>query len=441
MGKKKSEALLEPLSEPLSEGREALFRHIGYEPHNGQRRIHSLVDSHRFTTVVAGRRTGKSFSAAAESAYQLLQAGDKFGTPTVYLVSDTHAHTTKVFHQVSAKLQRHFPKLIEQVYQKDRIINLTNGAQLFSRSAENPASLAGDGVSFAVIDEASFVDNYAVEVLMPSLLERKGKVLAIGTPDRHNWFKDWFDLGLIGEDYASLQLATSSNPHIDPAEIEKERKRRSTEFFARYYLAEWVDAAETPLAALISSAVVHKEPAPPDQYRRYVAGVDLADRIDFTAVVVVDITQKPFRVVDVQRWQGVGYEATGKRIAEVLRSYNAQGYVDRTGVGDAAIRYITQHYGNVVPVVFTLREKMGMFDTVAAHLERQELELLDANHLVEELRILRATEVSKGVSYAAPDGAHDDVAMALFLASKGFQDFSIWDNIRHPSLSGFRLPI
>lgn len=427
--------------------RDKLFKLIKYEPHPGQKLLHEAVDNHRFVIAVCGRRFGKTTAAVMETVYQVLHKGDEFGPPLVYLVSDTYDHSRKMFGQAASILTRLMPekngkKRIEVQKRAGYIEVLDTGAKIFVKSADNPSSLAGDGVSFAVIEESSFVSDYAMEVLFPSFLERKGKMLAIGTPDRSDtWFKRAFDLGFTGEedDYYSIQLPSSTNPLIDPEELERIKKKTSTDNFRKYYLAEFVDVDDNPLAGLVANAVVNKEELPPLNGHKYVAGVDLADRNDYTAVVIVDVTEKPYKVVKVERWKGIGYEATGKRIASLLKKYNhARGWVDRTGVGDAALPHITKHYGNIVPVVFTQKEKMNMFDSLAAHLDRQELELLDG-HLVDELRNLRAIQTTKGISYAAPNGAKDDVAMAMFLAGKGFvTSYYVPSSL---AISGFRVSL
>jgi phage FluMu gp28-like protein len=418
-----------------------------YLPHPGQKLLHEAVDNHRFVIAVCGRRFGKTTAAVMETVYQAIQPGDSFGPPLVYLVSDTYDHSRKMFSQAAQILTRLMPdkggkKRVDVQKRAGYIELLDTGAKIFVKSADNPSSLAGDGVSFAVIEESSFVSDYAMEVLFPSFLERKGKMLAIGTPDRSDtWFKRAFDLGLTGEDddYYSIQLPSSTNPLIDEKELERLREKTSTDEYRKYYLAEFVNLEDNPLAALVSSAIIHKEPVPPLPGRKYVAGVDLADRVDYTAVVIVDVTEKPYKVVKVDRWKGIGYEATGKKVADLLKRYNnARAWVDNTGIGYRAVGDITAHYGNIVRVTFDIYNKMKMFDEVAAHLDNGDLELLEG-HLVDELRILRAIQRTKGVSYEAPRGAHDDLAMALFLASNGFNaSYHVPSN---HAISGFKVTI
>lgn len=429
-----------------NDGKLRLFSASNYQPHEGQTKAHNLIDAYRYVTLVCGRRFGKTKMAVAEAAYRALLPDDFFGPPTVYVISDTYDHASKLFNPLATLFYRHLRPFLaskDGIKKKERIITLKSGATIQAKSADNPSSLAGDGITFAVLDESGFISDYALEILLPALIDRKGKLLAIGTPDRSDtWFKEFFDLGLSedAEDYASLQLPTSANPHIDPEEIENERKRRGEDNFRKYFLGEFLDLAENPLSSLIADATIHREEFPPEEGHKYVAGVDLADRTDYTAVVIVDVTSKPYRVAKVERWQGIGYKATGARVAGLLKAYNeARGYVDRTGVGDAAIPFITQHYGNIVPVVFTQSEKQSMFDTISTFLEKGDLELLDRNHLIQEMRVLRAMQTKRGVSYAAPNGQHDDGVMALFLAGKGFdQTFYI---PKRANLSGFRLPI
>ena len=424
-------------------GKIILFETVHYTPHEGQVRMHNFVDHYRYTTVVCGRRFGKTISAYHEAAFQALQPNDASGPPIVYLVSSSYDHATKLFNPLATMFERKLKPFKAKTYRKDRIIELKTGALIKTKSADNPSSLAGDGVTFAILDESGFITDYAVEILLPALVDRKGKMLAIGTPDRSDtWFKRFFDIGLSEDatNYVSLQLPTETNPRINPEELADRRREQGEENYRKYFLAEFLDLAENPFSTLLANTEIIKYESPPQEGHTYVAGIDLADRTDFTAVVVVDVTEKPYKVVKVERWHGIGYEATGARIAGILKAYNsAQGYVDRTGVGDAAIPFITKHYGNIFPIVFTQPEKQSMFDTISTHLEKKELQLLDKNNLLQELRVLRASQTKRGVSYQAPNGQHDDTVMALFLAGKGFER-QIYIP-RRANLSGFRLPI
>jgi phage FluMu gp28-like protein len=428
-----------------NESKLLLFESLGYKPHPGQIAIHNLIDEFPVVSAVCGRRTGKTYSAAYEAIYQALQPGDEAGAPVVYIISDTYSHSKKIFNPVMTLFEQHklLSRFLDKVYRKDQILLLKGGAEIYSKSADTPASLAGDSVSFAVIDEAGFVNDDAIEVLRPAFAARSNpKRLNIGTPDRSDtFFYKEYQLGMADSSiYSSITLPSSSNPLVSSSYLENERSLYSDSYFRKMYLAEFSQVDNAPFSDLVNRIDLLDGPEEPKAGHKYVAGIDLADRNDDTVVTIVDVTNKPYKLVNIFSWRGLGYEVTGVKISALLKKYNyAHGYADRTGVGDAAVSFITREYGNITPIVFSLSAKQTMFDSLYTHLEKRELLLYNNEKLINELRNLRAIQRTKGVSYQAPPGLHDDFAMSLFLATNGFKrQFGIPKNI---GLGGYARPL
>lgn len=402
-----------------------LFDALEYKPHDGQVKVHNLIDHYPVVSAVAGRRFGKSYMATYEAIYQAIQEGDGAGPPVVYIVSDTYDHAGKIFFPILHLFENHpiLKKYLVRAYRKNMQIELKTGAKLYAKSADTPQSLAGDSVSFAIIDEAGYVSDEALDVLRPAFAARENpRRLNVGTPDRNDtFFKREFDIGLSEEPgYASLVLPSHVNPLVSEAYLENERKMHSDNNYERMYLAEFSEVDGAPFSKMLDDVELVK-PQEPRGARTYVAGVDLAQLQDYTVVVVVDVTEEPFEVVHLSRWNGLTYEVSGKKIADILRRYNyALGYVDSTGVGIAAIDNITRHYGNVEPVSMQLHMQMNAFDQLNAALRDRRLKLLDDRNLLSEFRNLRAITNKRGISYQAPKGLHDDIVKAMFLATRGF---------------------
>lgn len=408
-------------------GKKVLFEALNYVPHEGQIRIHNLIDLNEVVSAVAGRRLGKTHLAIHEGIYQALLPGDHAGPPVIYIVSDTYSHSRKIFMPMVNLFENNpiLKKFLNQVYRKDQIITLKSGAEIYAKSAETPQSLAGDSVSFAIIDEAGYVSDDAMDVLRPALAARESpRRISIGTPDRADtFFKREADYGTAEvEGYATVYLPSNMNPLVSAAYLERERKQHSDAYFRRMYLAEFSTIDGAPFASMLDKLEIEQGMMEPQPGHSYVAGVDLGQRQDYTCVTIIDTKVKPNRLVYVERWKGLGYDVAGERVASILKKYNnAFAYVDATGVGIAAINDIRRHYGNVQAVTFSLTSKMEMFDRIYTALEKGELLLYNEGVLLNELRNLRAIQRSKGTSYEAPKGLHDDTAMSLFLAGKGLK--------------------
>lgn len=410
----------------MNDAKVQLFDYLGYKPHEGQVKLHTLVDHYPVTTVVCGRRFGKTFSATYEAIYQGVQSGDNAGPPIVFLVSDTFAHSQKLFQPVAREFENNpfLKRLLNRVYRKDMVVRLKNGAEIWAKSADSPQSLAGDSVSFAIVDEAGYVSDEALEILRPALAARESpRRVSIGTPDRADtFFKREFDLGLgDSPNYASLQMHSIINPLVSEKYLAHEKAIYSEAYYNRMYLAEFNTLDGSPFAEVLEKVdYAHEEE--PVAGRRYIAGVDLADRQDYTVVSIIDVTDAIFKMVRMERWKGIGYDATALRISELLKRYNtAFGYIDKTGVGDAAVNIIAKHYGNFQPVTMSLQSKQSMFDKLYTSVEKRELVLLNNEMVRNELRNVKAIQKTNGVSYSAPKGLNDDIFASLLLATNGFR--------------------
>jgi predicted phage terminase large subunit-like protein len=102
-----------------------------------------------------------------------------------------------------------------------------------------------------------------------------------------NYFYELFKRGgdLAYPDWASFHMPTSSNPHIDPSEVEQKRRELPDLVFRQEYLAEFVTFG----GGLVKPEMLADAPCPPGL--PVVLGVDLAisERAgaDYTAIVAL----------------------------------------------------------------------------------------------------------------------------------------------------------
>ena len=71
------------------------FKFIGYEPHNGQLKLHFPEKDARFTVAICGRRWGKSVSASVEAEIVATQPKKR-----VWIVAPTYNGSEKIFREV-----------------------------------------------------------------------------------------------------------------------------------------------------------------------------------------------------------------------------------------------------------------------------------------------------------------------------------------------------
>ena len=187
----------------------------------------------RFRVLVAGRRFGKTYLAVTE----LCRAAWGQGRVAWY-VAPTYRQAKRIAWKPLKQITR--PFWAGKPNESDLSIELTTGGTISLRGADNYDSLRGEGLDFVVLDEyASMRPQAWVEVLRPSLADRLGSALFIGTPKGYNHFYDLFQNATTHPQWAAFQFTTEEGGNVAAAELESaaseldERTYRQ-EFQARF---------------------------------------------------------------------------------------------------------------------------------------------------------------------------------------------------------------
>ena len=196
-------------------------------------------DKSRFKVIAAGRRCGKSNLAIKMLLAKALEAPE--GSAVVY-VAPTLGQARQIAWDALLTQGR---SVIKQAHVNQMDITLVTGRKIHIRSGENPDTLRGLKLYFAVIDEAAFVkEDLFTKIIRPALADLKGEAVLISTPDGRNWFYDAFKTGESGrsKDWKAWHLTTLDNPTIDPEEIEAAKKTLSTFHFNQEFLASFTNS-------------------------------------------------------------------------------------------------------------------------------------------------------------------------------------------------------
>tara|TARA_Y100000310_G_scaffold337326_1_gene424128 strand:- start:2405 stop:3463 length:1059 start_codon:yes stop_codon:yes gene_type:complete len=105
--------------------------------------------------------------------------------------------------------------------------------QCFGADAyQNLRGMRFDGI---VVDEIALMPPAIWEVLRPALADRKGWLIAIGTPAGHNAFFDLYDNARNSKDWYSAIFKASETNIIDDEELEGSKKLMSPEQFEQEF--------------------------------------------------------------------------------------------------------------------------------------------------------------------------------------------------------------
>jgi hypothetical protein len=189
--------------------------------------------------VVAGRRFGKTFLSTGKLLEQAVAGNDR----NVWYVAPTYGAAKEIawnmlIHTIP-------PEYVYKTNESSLTLRLINGSVIALKGAEKPNNLRGRALDFVVMDEFADMRPEAwYEVLRPSLSDRQGGAMFIGTPKGRNHFYDLWAKGVDGaNDWESFQYTTLDGGNVPPEEIESARADLDERTFNQEYCAQFVTYA------------------------------------------------------------------------------------------------------------------------------------------------------------------------------------------------------
>ena len=194
-------------------------------------------DTARFRVVVAGRRFGKTFLSTAEILNRALIAKDQ----NVWYVAPTYKAAKEIAWEML--ISQIPPEYIAKTNETALTLSLLNGSKISLKGAEKPDNLRGRSLDFVVLDEFADMRPQAwYEVLRPSLSDKIGSAVFIGTPKGRNHFYDLYGKGVDGDDgWRSYQYTTIQGGNVSPSEIESAKADLDERTFQQEYEAQFVN--------------------------------------------------------------------------------------------------------------------------------------------------------------------------------------------------------
>ena len=192
-------------------------------------------DTHRFRVVIAGRRFGKTHLSIRELA-KYARMPDK----EIWYIAPTYKQAKQiVWRKLKNRLQD--LKWVKKTNESELTILLKNNSTISLKGADNFDSLRGVGLDFVVLDEFADIDPEAwFEVLRPTLADKKGSALFIGTPKgTGNWSHDLYNNEEINNDWKSFQYTTIEGGNVTIEEINAARQDLDERTFRQEFMASF----------------------------------------------------------------------------------------------------------------------------------------------------------------------------------------------------------
>lgn len=165
--------------------------------------------------------------------------GALYGFPVAYF-APTYKMLMEVWRDINATLY----EIIQEKSETEKRIELYGGGVIDFWSLEDPNSIRGRKYKRIVVDEAAVARHLQeawLKVIRPTLTDLQGDGWFLSTPKgKNNYFFDLYNNREKFKDWRSWQMPTTSNPHIEPDEVEQARLQLDPLTFAQEYLASFV---------------------------------------------------------------------------------------------------------------------------------------------------------------------------------------------------------
>lgn len=136
-------------------------------------------------------------------------------------------------------------RYIKKISKSELRVYFTNGSWILLAGADNDDSLRGLEPHLLVLDEVANISEQFIIAFTPNCAPHKAPIIFMGTPPAQEGIYNKLAAECQADpDSFFIQVPTSANTNIDPAEIEKERiklfARGENDIFSREWLGEFI---------------------------------------------------------------------------------------------------------------------------------------------------------------------------------------------------------
>ena len=209
---------------------------LDYAPREPFKTFHQRTK--RWACIVAHRRAGKTVACVNELVVRATYSTKK--NPRYGYVAPFRQQAKNI---AWVYLKEAVRGLAVEIRESDLSVRLPNGSIIALYGSDNPDALRGLYFDGLVVDE--FGDcrpSLWAEVLLPTLADRKGWCVFIGTPKGRNQFYQFYELSKRSDDWFSLTLDAESSQLLAPQELAQLKDQMSEAQYEQEMLCSFTAA-------------------------------------------------------------------------------------------------------------------------------------------------------------------------------------------------------
>ena len=423
---------------------------VPFDMYDFQKEMVGTFHNNRFTICKLPRQSGKSTTIIAYLLHYVLFNE----TVNVAILANKAATARDLLGRLQLAYE-HLPKWLQQgvMSWNKGSLELENGSKILA-SSTSASAVRGGSYNIIFLDEFAYVPSNVAEQFFSSVYPtissgKKTKVMIVSTPHGMNMFyKLWTDAENQRNTYIPIEVHWSEIPGRDEEWKEETIKNTSVSQFNTEFECEFLGSIDTLISSQKLKIMAYINPiqsnAGLDVYEKPQAGhtyvltadVSRGTKNDYSAFIVFDVSQMPYRIVAKYRDNEIKPLLFPTKIHDIARAYNqAFVLIEVNDIGEqvASTMQFDLEYDNLI--MASMRGRAGQILGGGFSGGRAQLgvrttkavkrigcsnlkQLIEDNKLIiEDLDIISelSTFIVKGQSFEADEGCTDDLVACLFI--------------------------
>ena len=423
---------------------------VPFKMYDFQKHIVRTIHDNRFTICKLPRQSGKSTTTVSYLLHYALFNPNS----NIAILANKSSTARDILGRVQLAYEN-LPRWLQQgvINWNKGNIELENKSQIVA-AATSSSAIRGGSYNIIFLDEFAFVPANIAEMFFSSVYPtissgQKTKMIIVSTPYGMNQFyKLWIDAENKRNDYVPIEVHWSEVPGRDEDWKERTIRNTSPEQFQQEFECEFLGSVNTLISPAKIKNMAFQQPIQsnagldvyknPEKDKTYVCCVDVARGVqkDYSAFVIMDVTQMPFEIVAKYRDNDIKPLLFPHKIEQVAKAYNtAHVLVEVNDLGQQiaeALQFELEYdnllmttqrgrAGQILGAGFSGRgsgfgvkmtkqiKKIGC-SNIKSLLESDKIIVNDFN-CIEEM----STFVKRGQSWMAEEGCTDDLMMCLVI--------------------------
>ena len=422
---------------------------VPFKLYDFQKEMVGTFHNNRFTICKLPRQSGKSTTIIAYLLHYVL-----FNPSVNVAILANKAATAR---DLLGRLQlayEHLPKWLQQgvMSWNKGSLELENGSKILA-SSTSASAVRGGSYNIIFLDEFAYVPANVAEQFFSSVYPtissgKTTKVMIVSTPHGMNMFyKLWVDAEEERNEYVPIEVHWSEVPGRDEAWKEQTIKNTSEAQFNTEFECEFLGSIDTLITPTKLKQMTYRKPiqsnagldvhVQPEDGHTYMLTADVSRGTsnDYSAFVVIDVTEIPYKVVAKFRDNEIKPLLFPAKIYDVARAYNHSFVmVEVNDIGEQVANALQfdLEYDNLI--MASMRGRAGQvlgggFSGGRAQLGVRTTKAVkkigcsnlkqmveDNKLIVEDIDVISelSTFIVKGASFEADDGCNDDLVACLF---------------------------